>query len=73
MSTITTASGLQYIELSVGEGEVAKAVQIARVRDGIEAGGYNPGGESPEEFAKFIRSELNTLRDAVAAAKLTPQ
>ena len=55
------------------QGEVAKAVQIARVREGIESGGYNPGGESPEEFAAFIRSELNTLRDAVVAARLTPQ
>ena len=31
MSTITTDSGLQYIELTVGEGEVAKAGQNVTV------------------------------------------
>ncbi len=55
------------------QGEVAKAVQVAKVREAIEAGGYHPGGETPGEFAKFIKSELITLREAVAAAKLTPQ
>ncbi len=53
--------------------EVYKALQIPKVRDFIETGGYNPGGESSDEFGKFVRAELEKYREAVKAAKMEMQ
>lgn len=48
--------------------EVYKALQVPKVRDSVETGGYNPGGESPDEFGKFIRAQFDKYRQAVKAA-----
>lgn len=53
--------------------EVHKALQIPKVRDFIETGGYNPGGETSGEFEKFIRAEMDRYREAVTAAKIEMQ
>ncbi len=53
------------------QGEVHKALQAPKVREAVELGGYQPGGESPEEFAKFLRAEWAVLHEAVKAAKLS--
>lgn len=55
------------------QNEVHKALQVPKVRDAVETGGYNPGGESPVEFEKFVRAEMKTFREAVKAAKLEMQ
>jgi FKBP-type peptidyl-prolyl cis-trans isomerase FkpA len=61
MTTITTASGLQYIELSVGEGEEAKAGQNVSVHytgwlrndDGTQGAKFDSSKDrnDPFEFA----------------------
>ena len=48
--------------------EVHKALQVPKVRNAVETGGYNPGGESPDEFGKFIRAQFDKYRQAVKAA-----
>lgn len=53
--------------------EVHKALQVTRVRDAVELGGYNPGGEPADEFAKFVRAEMIVLQEAVRAARLDAQ
>ena len=55
------------------QNEVYKALQIPKVRDFIEMGGYSPGGESSDEFGKFIGAELEKFREAVKAAKIEMQ
>ena len=50
--------------------EVHKALQVPKVRNAVETGGYNPSGESPEEFGKFIHAKLDEFRQAVKAAKI---
>ncbi|RZI98903.1 MAG: tripartite tricarboxylate transporter substrate binding protein [Rubrivivax sp.] len=53
--------------------EIAKALQVPAVREAIEKGGQAPDGRSPEEFRKFLAVEEVRYRDAVKAAKITPQ
>lgn len=48
--------------------EVYKALQVPKVRASVETGGYNPGGESPDEFGKFIRAQFDKYRQAAKAA-----
>lgn len=48
--------------------EVYKALQVPKVRASVETGGYNPGGESPDEFGKFVRAQFDKYRQAVKAA-----
>jgi len=53
--------------------EIAKALQVPAVREAIEKGGQAPDGRSPEEFRKFLAVEAVRYRDAVKAAKITPE
>ena len=53
--------------------EIAKALQVPAVREAIEKGGQAPDGRSPEEFRKFLAVEEVRYREAVKAAKITPQ
>ena len=50
--------------------EVAKSLKVPKVRDLIVAGGYEPDGRNPAEFAKFLRSETARFAEMVRVAKV---
>jgi tripartite-type tricarboxylate transporter receptor subunit TctC len=50
--------------------EVAKALQVPKVRELIVSGGYVPDGRSPAEFRKFLRSEYERFAEMVRMAKV---
>jgi tripartite-type tricarboxylate transporter receptor subunit TctC len=50
--------------------EVAKALQVPRVRDSIIAGGYEPDGRGPAEFRKMVRTEYDRYGEMVRAASV---
>lgn len=45
------------------QAEIAKAVQQPKMREFLEHGGYVPRASTPEEFRKFLASELKTLAE----------
>jgi tripartite-type tricarboxylate transporter receptor subunit TctC len=49
-------------------GEIRKILQAPDMRDRLAAEGANPVGNSPEEFAKFLRVEVALWAKAVKAA-----
>jgi tripartite-type tricarboxylate transporter receptor subunit TctC len=51
----------------------AKALEAPAVKANIAAEGALAGGNSPEDFAAFIRLELDKYTKLVKAAKLTPE
>ena len=53
--------------------EVQKALRLTVIREAIEIGGYLPGGEAPEEFGKFIRTQMSIFQAAVKVANLEKQ
>ena len=50
--------------------EVAKALQVARVRESIVAGGYEPDGRSPAEFRQFLRLEYERYAEMLRVANV---
>jgi tripartite-type tricarboxylate transporter receptor subunit TctC len=50
--------------------EVAKALQVTRVRDAIVAGGYEPDGRGPAEFKKMLRTEYDRYGEMVRVANV---
>lgn len=48
--------------------EVAKALKTPKVEQALTAGGFEPDGRSPEEFAKFVKSEYERFGKAVKNA-----
>jgi tripartite-type tricarboxylate transporter receptor subunit TctC len=50
-----------------------KALEYPAVKANIAAEGALPGGNSPEEFAAFIRTEFDKYIKLVKAARLTPE
>jgi tripartite-type tricarboxylate transporter receptor subunit TctC len=53
--------------------EVSKAMAEPRVRQQLTNGGYEPNGDSPEEFAKFMRAEVARYGEITKAVGLTPE
>jgi len=51
----------------------AKALEAPAVKANIAAEGALAGGNSPEDFAAFIRLELDKYTRLVKSAKLTPE
>ena len=51
----------------------ARALDYPAVKANIAAEGALPGGNSPEEFAAFIRTEFDKYIKLVKAARLTPE
>jgi tripartite-type tricarboxylate transporter receptor subunit TctC len=49
-----------------------KALEHPSVKASIAAEGALPGGNTPEEFSAFIRSELEKYTKLVKDARLTP-
>jgi tripartite-type tricarboxylate transporter receptor subunit TctC len=50
--------------------EFAKAVQIPKMRDYFENGGYVPLGSTPEDFRKFLENDLKTLTELFRVANI---
>lgn len=51
--------------------EVHQALQVAKVRNAIEAGGYVPGGDyPPAEFRKYIEDDLKRIAEVAHAARI---
>lgn len=50
--------------------EVAKSLKLPKVRELIIAGGYDPDGRSPAEFARFLRAETGRYAEMVRVAKV---
>jgi tripartite-type tricarboxylate transporter receptor subunit TctC len=53
--------------------EVAKAIKDPQVEKVLVEGGFEPYGRSPEEFAKFVRSEYQRYAAAVKKAGIEPR
>jgi len=53
--------------------EVRKALQVPRVRESIVTGGYEPDGQSPGEFGKFLRQESERYAEMVRIANVPKQ
>ena len=52
---------------------VSKTMNHAEVRPAIEKLGYKIGGESPDEFQKFVRSEVEKFGKVIKAAGIKPE
>ncbi len=55
------------------QAEVAKAIQVPKMRELLENGGYVPVGDMPEEFRKFLEGELKQGREYMRIAKVQPE
>ena len=53
--------------------DVAAVLKVPDVRQRLIDIGGEPGGETPEEFAALIRTEIARWKEVVAAAGLSPQ
>jgi tripartite-type tricarboxylate transporter receptor subunit TctC len=51
-------------------GEIRKALQTPKVRDFLIAGSYDPIGDSPDEFSKFIDAKLTRYAEIARVAKI---
>jgi tripartite-type tricarboxylate transporter receptor subunit TctC len=59
--------------LSRFQGEVRKAIAVAKVREFLVAGGFEPIGNTPAEFRQFLVSDLKRWAEFVRIAKITPE
>jgi tripartite-type tricarboxylate transporter receptor subunit TctC len=50
--------------------EIAKAIQVPKVRDFLRASGYEPDGRGPAEFRKMIESDFKRYAQVVRAANI---
>jgi tripartite-type tricarboxylate transporter receptor subunit TctC len=53
--------------------EIVKALRLPDVRDRLIADGTDPVGNTPEEFAAYIKSETDKWTRVIKAAGITPQ
>ena len=54
-------------------GALSKTLNHPEVRPAIEKHGYKVGGESPEAFQKFVRSEVEKFARVIKAAGVKPE
>lgn len=52
---------------------VSKSLQHPDVRPAIEKHGYKVGGEAPDQFQKFVRSEVEKFGKVIKAAGIKPE
>ena len=52
---------------------VSKTMNHSEVRPAIEKFGYKIGGETPDEFQKFVRSEVEKFSRVIKAAGIKPE
>ena len=53
--------------------EVAKALQVPRMRGHLENGGFVPVGSTPQEFRRFLETELKNVREYMLLANVHPE
>ncbi len=53
--------------------EIAKAVQVPKMRDYLESGGYVPLASAPADFRKFLLNDLKTLAELFRLANIKPE
>ena len=53
--------------------EIAKAVQLPKMRDYLESGGYFPLASTPDDFRRFLVSDLKTLTELFRLANIKPE
>ena len=53
--------------------EAAKALQVPRMREHLESGGYVVVGDTPAAFRRFLESDLKTLTELFRIAKIEPE
>jgi tripartite-type tricarboxylate transporter receptor subunit TctC len=53
--------------------EVRKAIAVDKVREHLVSGGYEPTGDSPEEFNAFLRSEIARYGEMAKKVGLKPE
>ncbi len=53
--------------------EVKKAIQEPKLSEFFRAGGFEPKGDPPAEFAKIFRSDIKRYAEIVRAAKIEPE
>ena len=51
----------------------SNAVQLPRMREFLEGGGYVPLGSRPDEFKRFLEKDLKTLSELFRLANLMPE
>jgi tripartite-type tricarboxylate transporter receptor subunit TctC len=59
--------------VSLLQKEAARAVREPKVREFIVSGGYEPDGQTPEAFRKFVRQEYERYAEMVRIAKVPKQ
>jgi tripartite-type tricarboxylate transporter receptor subunit TctC len=52
---------------------MSKTLNHPEVRPAIEKHGYKVGGESPDEFQKFVRGEVEKFGKVIKAARIKPE
>ncbi|MCC6532072.1 MAG: tripartite tricarboxylate transporter substrate binding protein [Burkholderiales bacterium] len=55
------------------QSEVRKAIETPQVRDFLVAGGFEPIGNTPEEFRQFVATELKKWAELAKIAGLKPE
>lgn len=53
--------------------EIAKAVQLPKMRDFLENGGYVPLASTPDDFKTFLQKDLKTLAELFRLANIKPE
>jgi tripartite-type tricarboxylate transporter receptor subunit TctC len=53
--------------------EVKRAVQVPEVAKALVSAGYDPVGDTPEEFRKFFMEELDRWREIARLTKVVPE
>lgn len=54
------------------QSEVRKAIETPQAREFLVAGGFEPMGDSPDEFRKFVAAELKKWAELAQIARLKP-
>ena len=53
--------------------EVAKALQVPKLRDYLESGGYVVVGSAPAEFRQFVAADLRNIAEICRIANIKPE
>lgn len=55
------------------QSEARRAIQVPEIRNGLITAGYDPIGDTPEEFRKFFLDELERWREIARLTKVVPE
>jgi tripartite-type tricarboxylate transporter receptor subunit TctC len=66
-------SGVQKAVVDVLSKEIVAAMQVPAVRESMVRQGFEPVGNTPDEFSRFIREEIPRWERVVKAAGIKPE